>query len=84
MQKIVLAGAIAISAAIGMIGTASAQGFEVDVGRGGSYVGPHHHYWDRWHRGYGAYSYEPGCRVIVTNRINRFGERVTVRRRICD
>jgi hypothetical protein len=81
MRRIVIAAAIAASAAIGMVGAASAQGVEVDVGRGGVHVGPRYHHWDRWHR---AYGYERGCRVIVTNRINRFGERGTVRRRVCD
>ena len=84
MRRIVIAAAIAASATIGMVGAASAQGVEVDVGRGGrarrtalsSSVGI-----VSWHR---AYGYERGCRVIVTNRINRFGERVTVRRRVCD
>jgi hypothetical protein len=26
----------------------------------------------------------PGCRMVVTKRVNRFGERVTTRREICD
>jgi hypothetical protein len=83
MRRIVIAAAIAASAMIGIAGAASAQGVEVDVGRGGVRVGPgYHHGWDRdrWHR---AYGYERGCRVIVTHRVNRFGERVTVRRRVC-
>jgi hypothetical protein len=33
--------------------------------------------------GYGRRFYGPECRVVVTRRINRFGERVVVRRRIC-
>ena len=28
--------------------------------------------------------FERDCRVVVTRRVNRFGERVTERRRICD
>jgi hypothetical protein len=27
---------------------------------------------------------EPGCRMVVRQRVNRFGERVTVRREVCD
>jgi hypothetical protein len=27
---------------------------------------------------------EPDCRMVVTKRVNRFGERVTVRREVCD
>jgi hypothetical protein len=73
MRRIVIAAAIAASAAIGLVGTASAQGVEVDVGRGGVHIGERHR----------AYGYERGCRVIVTHRVNRFGERVTVRRRVC-
>jgi len=82
MRKIIIAAAVAASAAIGMAGAASAQGVEVDVGRGGVHVGPGY---DGYHRDrYRAYGYERGCRVIVTKRINRFGERVTERRRVCD
>ncbi len=39
-------------------------------------------YGPRYGGGYGPY-YGPGCRVVVTRRINRFGEPVIVRRRIC-
>ena len=39
-------------------------------------------YGPRYGGGYGPY-YGPGCRVVVTRRINRFGEPVLVRRRIC-
>jgi len=33
-----------------------------------------------------TYAYQPAdeCRTIVRHRINRFGERVTVRERVCD
>jgi hypothetical protein len=27
---------------------------------------------------------EPDCRMVVTKRVNRYGERVTVRREVCD
>jgi hypothetical protein len=84
VKKIVLAAAIAASAAIGMVGTAGAQGVEVDVGRGGVHIGERHHGWDRWHRAYGyERGYDRGCRVIITRHINRFGERVVERRRVC-
>ncbi len=33
---------------------------------------------------YGWRSYERDCRVKITRRINRFGERVITRRRVCD
>jgi hypothetical protein len=32
---------------------------------------------------YGRRVYDRGCRVVVTRRINQFGERVVTRRRIC-
>jgi hypothetical protein len=84
MKRFVIAAAIAASAVIGVVSTASAQGVEVDVGRGGVRVGERHHGWDRWHRAYGYdRGYERGCRVIVTRHINRFGERVVERRRVC-
>jgi hypothetical protein len=81
MKKIAIIAALAATAAFGAISTASAV--EVDVGPGGVRVGEgyRHHHWDH---GYRAYGYGRGCRVIVTKRINRFGERVTERRRICD
>jgi hypothetical protein len=83
MKKIMLA--IALFA--GSVGLASAQGVDIDVGRGGVHVGPgYDRGYDRddwrWrHRettGYGR-----DCRVIVRH-ILRDGERITVRRRICD
>jgi hypothetical protein len=59
-----------------ILGTiASANALDVQLGPGGVYVGPHrHHYYD----------YAGDCRVVVTHHTNRFGEDVTVRRRICD
>ena len=53
---------------------ASANALEVHVGTGGVYVAPHHRYYD----------YYGNCRVVITHRVNRWGEDVTVRRRICD
>jgi len=66
-------GAAAVFAAAGSI---SAQAVEFDVGPGGVHVGPHH----RWH-----HAYDRGdCRTIIDHHRNRWGERVTVRRRVCD
>jgi len=70
--------------ALGAGGMTAANAVEFDVGPGGVYVGPHH---DRYYRdhGYRAYDeYRGGCRTIIDHRTNRFGEDVTVRRRICD
>jgi hypothetical protein len=55
----------------------AANAVEFNVSPGGVYVGP-----DQY-RGYG-YGYGENCRVIIDHRTNRFGEDVTVRRRICD
>ena len=84
MKRIAIAAAIAAATALGSVSAASAAAVEFDVGPGGVYVGPNHHHWrhrDHWRR---AYDYDGGCRVIVRHHINRWGERVTVRRRICD
>jgi hypothetical protein len=82
MKKIVLA--VALFA--GSVGFASAQGVDIDVGRGGVHVGPgydrgYDHDW-RWrHRE--TYGYGGDCRVIIRH-MWRDGERITVRRRVCD
>jgi hypothetical protein len=58
-------------------GTATvARAVEFDVGPGGVRVEPghRHHYRD----------YGQNCRVVIDHHTNRFGEDVTVRRRICD
>jgi hypothetical protein len=69
-----LAGFLAITA--GAPGPANAV--EVDVGPGGIHVGPQRHY------GYRSFNRYSDCRVIIDRRVNRYGERVTVRRRVCD
>jgi len=58
----------------------TAKAVEFDVGPGGVRVGPERHYdRDRYYR-----SYNRECRVVITHRTNRFGEDVSIRRRICD
>ena len=84
MNRIVLAAAVAAAAAIGSFaagGAAQAQGVVIGAGPSGVYVGERHGYHHRhhWRRDYG-YS---GCRTVVTTRW-RHGNRITVRRRICD
>lgn len=85
MKRMAIAAAVLAATAIGSIGYASAV--EVGVGPGGVYVGEGYRGYDRdwrWrHRGE-TYGYGDRCRVIVRTHINRFGERVSVRRRICD
>ena len=55
----------------GSMGMANAVEFH--IGPGGVYVGHHHRYY---------YDYR-NCRTVIRHRINRFGDRVTVRRRTC-
>ena len=76
MKRIMLALAAVGTLTAGAITTANAV--EFGVGPGGVYVGP-----DRYERHYGE-GYYGGCRTIIDHRINRFGEDVTVRRRVCD
>jgi hypothetical protein len=76
MRQTALAAAVLAITALGSIG--AAQAFDVDVGPRGVYVGPGHHHWR------GDYGYAGHCRVIERDQINRYGEHVSVRRRICD
>lgn len=79
IQRIAIAAVIA-AAALGSAGAASAAGVELNVGPRGVYVGPtYHHHWRHWR----SYDYVPGCRVVVRRHLNRWGEWVTVRRRVC-
>ncbi len=77
MKRIALTiGLLAVTVLSGA-GIANAQGFGVYV------ESDHPRYWHH-HNWRGDYAYEPGCRVVVRTHMNRWGERVTVRRRICD
>jgi hypothetical protein len=80
MKRCTIAFAALMALAAGTVTTASAV--EFGVGPGGVYVGP-----DRYnHRNYYRDSDDDygSCRTIVTHRTNRYGEDVTVRRRVCD
>ena len=85
MKRYLLALAALVTLGAGAVTTAHAV--EFGVGPNGVYVGPDR---DRYYRDYDrdAYAYGGygggGCRVVITHRTNRFGEDVTVRRRICD
>ncbi len=71
-----LATTAAVLGAAALLGTISAQAVEFDVGPGGVRV-ERGHRWDR--------SYDRGeCRTIIDHRTNRWGDDVTVRRRVCD
>lgn len=76
MKRIILALVASATLAVGAATTANAV--EFGVGPGGVYVGPDrdYRYQDRYYGG--------SCRTIIEHRTNRFGEDVTVRRRICD
>jgi hypothetical protein len=76
MKGIFLVLAALVTLTAGAMTTANAVEFA--VGPGGVYVGP-----DRYYRHYGD-EYYGSCRTIIEHRINRFGEAVEVRRRICD
>jgi hypothetical protein len=68
---------LTIAALLALGGTVTAaNAVEFDVGPGGVHVGPgYHHYY----RDYGN-----NCRTVIDHHTNRYGEDVTVRRRICD
>ena len=68
---------IAALLALGAGTMTAANAVEFNVGPGGVYVGPNDHH--RYYRDYGS-----NCRVVIDHRTNRYGEDVTVRRRICD
>ncbi|HEU4662148.1 MAG TPA: hypothetical protein VFS63_15965 [Pseudolabrys sp.] len=76
--------AIGLVAVMGITGAAltvpaNAQSFGVYVGSG-----HHHRYHHHWRHGWrGAYAYDRRCRTIVRSHINRWGERVRVRKRVC-
>jgi hypothetical protein len=82
MKYLILGTALALALPLTTgIGVANAQDVRISVGDRdhGNWRG------DGWRRHHwrGAYAYDRGCRVVVTERINRFGDRVTVRKRIC-
>lgn len=80
MKYLILGTALALALPLTSgIGVANAQDVRISVGDRDHWRG------DGWRRHHwrGAYAYDRGCRVVVTNRINRFGDHVTVRKRIC-
>jgi hypothetical protein len=76
MKRVTFAAALV--ALGGSVGVANAQNFGVYVGPDHPGYYRHHHHWR------GAYAYDRDCRVVVRTHINRWGHRVTVRKRICD
>jgi hypothetical protein len=78
MKYLVLGAALVLALPLTSgLGVANAQDVRISVGD------HDHDGWRHRHHGRGAYAYDRGCRVVVTQRINRFGDRVTVRKRVC-
>ncbi len=78
MKRFILALFALVTLSAAAVTTANAV--EFGVGPNGVYVGPDRDrdYHERYYNNYGS------CRVVITHRINRFGEDVEVRKRICD
>jgi len=77
MKYIAIVAAMLGLAAINAAGTAKAEDFGVTIRAGDS-----HDHWRHGHHWRGDYA--RACRTIVTHRINSHGDRVTVRRKVCD
>jgi hypothetical protein len=70
---------LTVAALLALGGTmTAANAVEFNVGPGGVYVGPGYHH-DRYYRDYGD-----NCRIVIDHHTNRYGDDVTVRRRVCD
>jgi hypothetical protein len=82
MKLGILTLAAFVTLTAGAMTTANA---EFGVGPNGVYVGPerYHHYYRDYDRDYDP-GYYGNCRAVITHRTNRFGEDLTIRRRICD
>jgi hypothetical protein len=78
MKYVAIAAAVLGLAAINTAGTAKAQDVGVTIRAGES----HNHY--RHHRHHWRGDYARACRTVVTHRINGRGDRVTVRKKVCD
>jgi hypothetical protein len=72
--------AVAATAIGSGVGVANAQDIEFGIRAPHVYVGPVYHY-RHWRD---RYAYLGDCRVIVHRHVNRFGERVVTRERVCD
>lgn len=79
MKYVAIAIAVLGLTAINTAGTAKAEDFGVTIRAGDS-----HDHWRHRHHWRGDYARANHCRVVVTHRINGHGDRVTVRKKICD
>jgi hypothetical protein len=77
MKCVAIAAVVLGLAAVSTAGTAKAENFGVTVRAGDNY--------DHWrHRHHWRGDYARACRTIVTQRINARGDRVTIRKRVCN
>jgi hypothetical protein len=72
MKSLAIAALLALTAGT----VTAANAVEFNVGPGGVRIDPGYH---RYYRGD-----RDNCRIVIDHHTNRFGEDVTVRRRICD
>ena len=82
MKRIVLAAAIAILAAVGVTGVPEVASTK-EAGPSLTLSARHYGYWHHRYHHRGWWNHYAGCRIVVRHRINRWGERVIVRRRVC-
>jgi hypothetical protein len=77
MKYVAIAAVVLGLATVSTTGTAKAENFGVTVR-----AGDNHDHWRHRHHWRGDYA--RACRTIVTHRINARGDRVTIRKRVCD
>jgi hypothetical protein len=77
MKYVAIAAVVLGLATVSAAGTVKAENFGVTVRTGDN----HDH---RRHRHHWRGDYARACRTIVTHRINGRGDRVTIRKRVCD
>jgi hypothetical protein len=78
MKYVAIAAAVLGLVAINPARTAQAEDFGVSIRTGDN----HRDHWRHGHHWRGDYA--RACRTVVTHRINGRGDRVTVRKKICD
>ncbi|HET7803934.1 MAG TPA: hypothetical protein VFL53_06820 [Pseudolabrys sp.] len=78
MKYIAIVAAVLGLAAINIAGTAKAEDFGVTIR-----AGDNHDHWRHRHHWRDDYA-RARCRVVITHRINGHGDRVTVRKKVCD
>lgn len=78
MKYVAIGVAVLGLAAINTAGTAKAEDFGVTIRAGEGHS--HYRHYNHWR---GDYAHAR-CRVVVTHRVNGHGDRVTVRKKICN